>query len=160
MSISTLPRIAIMQTPPTSERRRARLMAVAAAPLAALAIWTLAELAIGIPLRAPEGFGASGNIGPLDVVIASALLSLAGWGLLALLERVTAHARTVWVVFAVVALVLSLGTPLSGTGVTAANRFALVLMHLAVGGVLIPAMYRTAPRMAREMRPSRASLLR
>jgi hypothetical protein len=46
--------------------------------------------------------------------------------------------------------VLSLGTPLSGTGITAANRAVLVLMHLAVGGVLIPALYRTSPSRARK----------
>ncbi len=48
-----------------------------------------------------------------------------------------------------IALALSLGTPLSGTGITAANRIALLLMHLTVGAVLISAFYRTSPRPAR-----------
>ena len=43
-----------------------------------------------------------------------------------------------------VALRGSLGGPLSGSGVTAANRAVLVLLHLAVGAVLIPALRRTA----------------
>jgi hypothetical protein len=41
-------------------------------------------------------------------------------------------------------LVASLGGPLSGSGITAANRAVLVLPHLAVGTVLIPALRRTA----------------
>jgi len=49
-------------------------------------------------------------------------------------------------VIAVAALVLSLGTPLAGAGVTLANRLVLMLMHLAVGSVLIPALYRSSPR--------------
>src|SRR5437773_58011 len=133
MSTWTLPDATTTARERASGRRNARLMAVAAAVLTALAIWALAELVFGIHLRAPEGFGASGDIDALDVAIVSTLLSLAGWGLLALLERLTTRARRVWVVIAVVALVLSLGTPLSGTGVTAANRIVLVLMHLAVG---------------------------
>jgi hypothetical protein len=129
-------------------------MAVVAAASTALAIWVLAELGFGIQLRAPEGFGASGNIDALSVVMVSSFLSLAGWGLLALLERLTARARTLWVVIAVVALVLSLGTPLSGTGVSVANRVVLVLMHLVVGGVLISSLYRTTPSPAQQKFPA------
>jgi hypothetical protein len=63
----------------------------------------------------------------------------AGWALLALLERLTA--RTIWTV---TALLASLGGPLSRSGITAANRAVLVLPHLAVGAVLIPALRSTA----------------
>lgn len=132
------------------ERGRARLAAVVIAVLAALAIWTVAEVVFHIHLRAPEGLGSSGDIGALSVILASAFASLAGWGLLALLERLTARARSVWMTIAVVALLLSLVTPLSGTGITPANRAVLVLMHLAVGAVLIPGLYRTSPRAGRE----------
>jgi hypothetical protein len=52
----------------------------------------------------------------------------------------------VWLVIAVAALVLSFGTPLAGAGVTLVNRLVLMLMHLAVGSVLIPALYRSSPR--------------
>ena len=129
------------------EHRGARLIAVAAAVLTALAIWVVAERVLGIDVRAPafDGSGASLPIRAQDVVLVSALLSVAGWGLLAILERLTARARRAWLVIASVALVLSLGTPLAGTGVGAANRLVLLLMHLAVGGVLIPLLYRTSP---------------
>jgi hypothetical protein len=136
-----------MVTRLTIGRRTARLMAVAAAVVAALAVWLVAELAFGMELQAPalDGSGKASDISALDVAIVATLLSLAGWGLLALLERLTAHARRAWLIVAPLALVLSLGTPLSGTGVSSANRIVLVLLHLAVGAVLIPALYRTSP---------------
>lgn len=129
-------------------RRIVRLTAVVAAMASALAIWVIAELALGIDLRAPS-FDASLETLPIraqDVLLVSAMLSLAGWGCIAVLERLTAHARQAWLVIAVAALVVSLGTPLAGTGVSTANRIVLMLMHLAVGGVLIPALYRSSPR--------------
>lgn len=78
-------------------------------------------------------------------MIGSLLVVLAGWGLLALLERVAARARDLWAVIAVVVLIGSLGGPLSGTGVTTANRWALVGLHLVVGVVLVRLLYRTSP---------------
>jgi hypothetical protein len=129
-------------------RRVVRLTAVAAAMASALAIWVIAELALGIDLRAPT-FDGSAETLPIrvqDVLLVSALLSFAGWGFIAVLERVTARARRVWLVIAVAALVLSLGTPLAGAGVTLANRLVLMLMHLAVGSMVIPALYRSSPR--------------
>jgi hypothetical protein len=79
------------------------------------------------------------------VTVTSGVASLAAWGLLALLERLTAHPRTLWTAIAVLALLISLGGPLSGTGITSANRVALALMHLSVAAVLIPLLPRTAP---------------
>jgi hypothetical protein len=45
-----------------------------------------------------------------------------------------------------VALLLSLVTPLAGTGVGTVNRVVLMLMHLAVGCMLIPALYQSSRR--------------
>jgi hypothetical protein len=72
------------------------------------------------------------------------VLSLVGWAVLATLERLTPHARRIWLVLALVALAASLAMPLSGTGVGAAHRALLVLMHLAVAAVLIPVLHRTS----------------
>ena len=132
------------------ERVRARLTAVVIAVLAALAIWTVAEVVFHIHLQSPGASGASGDITALSVILASGFSSLVAWGLLALLERLTARARSVWMTIAVVVLVLSLWTPWWGTGVTPANRVVLVLMHFAVGAVLISGLSRTSPRAARE----------
>ncbi len=137
-----------MRRPHPIGRRIARLTAVAAAMASALAIRVIAELALGIDLRAPA-FDGSAQTLPIrvqDVLLVSALLSLAGWGFIAVLERLTARAPRLWLVIAVAALLLSLGTPLAGAGVTLANRLVLMLMHLAVGSVLIPALYRSSPR--------------
>jgi len=128
-------------------RRVVRLTAVAAAMASALAIWVIAELALGIDLRAPA-FDGSAETLPIrvqDVLLVSGLLSFAGWGFIALLELLTTRARRAWLVIAVAALVLSLGTPLAGAGVTLGNRLVLILMHLAVGSVVIPALYWSSP---------------
>jgi hypothetical protein len=114
----------------------------------ALAIWVIAELALGIDLRAPA-FDGSAETLPVrvqDVLLVSAMLSFAGWGFIAVLEWLTARAGRVFLVIAVAALVLSLGTPLAGLGVTLANRLVLIAMHLAVGSVLIPVLYWSSPR--------------
>ncbi|UWZ49774.1 hypothetical protein Dmats_26205 [Dactylosporangium matsuzakiense] len=70
---------------------------------------------------------------------------LIGWGLLAILERATGKARTIWTVVAVVFLVLSLLGPLGADGTGA--KVSLLLMHLVAGAVIIPLFARsTTPR--------------
>jgi hypothetical protein len=123
-----------------------RSVAAGAAVLAALALWAVSEELLGIDLWSPRmGSQPSRDIEAGVVAVTSAVASLAGWALLAILERFTARARTVWVTVAVIALVASLGAPLSGTGITTANRVVLMLLHLAVGAVLIPPLYRSSP---------------
>jgi hypothetical protein len=127
-------------------RPRVRPLVVVGAVMAALVVWAVAELGFGMDLRSPaNGSQASWDVNPAVVVATSGVASLTAWGPLALLERLTAHPRTVWTTIAVLALLISLGGPLSGTGVTSTNRVALALMHLAVAGVLIPLLRRTAP---------------
>ena len=147
--MSTLMLTSVPTTRPRAIGRRVvRLTAVVAAMALTLAIWVIAELALGIDLRAPAFDGAAQTL-PVrvqDVLLVSALLSFAGWAFIAVLERLTARAPRLWLVIAVAALLLSLGTPLAGAGVTLANRLVLMLMHLAAGSVLIPALYRSSPR--------------
>ncbi len=142
-------------------RRRARLLAVAAVVAAALGLWAVYHLAFGIDLRSPASFGEYGTtsaVGPGNVAFVSALAALAAWGLLAVLERLTSRARRVWLVIALLALALSLGGPLSGTGVTTANRMELLGFHLLAGAVLIPLMYRTSPKVATSVKRRREQL--
>lgn len=68
--------------------------------------------------------------------------SLAGWLLLALLERRTRHARLAWTIIALAALAASLALPLAAT--TASATVGLIVMHLTVGAAVIPAIARTA----------------
>jgi hypothetical protein len=134
-----------MQATTMHRRRNARLLAVAAAVLAAVAVWLIAELGFGAELRSPA-FGAqqSQDVELVNVIVAGAAASLAGWAVLAVLERFTARARTAWTVIAVLAMLVSLGGPLSGAGITGANRAWLALMHVVVGAVLVPLLARTS----------------
>lgn len=137
-------------TAPVAAQRKtlSRLTAVGAAVLAALAVWAAFEPLGGIELRAPApgGTGRTHDVGPLTVLMPSLLASLAGWGLLAVLERFVRRARTVWTVVAIVVLALSLGGPLSATGISALNQAALAAMHVAVAAALIPLLVRTSDR--------------
>lgn len=137
--------------PHTSSRRQSRMTAVGGAVGAALAVWVLAEGALGIDLQQPafETAQKTQDIGPALVAVTSAFGALAGWALLAGLERLTARARGAWTAIAVLTLVGSLGAPLSGTGISDENRLMLVLMHVAVAAVVIPALYRTSPSRTR-----------
>ncbi len=134
----------------TARRRRwARVLAVAATVLAALSLWAVYHLVFGIDLRSPGSFGEYGTtsaVGPANVAFVSAIAALAAWGLLAVLERLTRRARRVWLAIAVFVLLASLGGPMLGTGITAANRAELLGFHLVVGAVLIPLMYRSSRR--------------
>jgi Family of unknown function (DUF6069) len=145
------------------DRRRARLTAVAAVVAAALGLWAVYHMAFGIDLRSPASFGESGStfaVEPGQVALVSALAGFAAWGLLALLERLISRAQRVWLVIALLALVLSLGGPMSGTGLTTANRMELLGFHLLVGAVLIPLMYRTSPKVATPAKWRRDQLAR
>jgi hypothetical protein len=125
----------------TSPWRR-RLLTAGTAVAAAVIIWSAAELA-GMHLRQPttgSGTAVALNVG--FVIAVSAIASLAGWALLAQLEHVTARARAIWTTAAVIFLLLSLGGPFSGHGVSTANRLLLGLIHLAVGAILITGLPR------------------
>ncbi|AXI80302.1 DUF6069 family protein [Peterkaempfera bronchialis] len=130
-------------------RRRTRALAVLGGVVAAFAVWVVAVPVLGVDLDARMGSGSGADpqrVGPGAVLVASLLVGLAGWGLLALLERgAPERARTRWTAVAVVVLVLSLAGPLPG-GATTAAKVALTCMHLAAGAVLIPLLSRSATR--------------
>ncbi|MEU8522493.1 DUF6069 family protein [Streptomyces sp. NBC_01216] len=125
---------------------RVRALAVVAAVVVDSLIWLLAHSALDIDLRIPDGPGTTTS-SPLylpAVVIGSGVVALLGWGLLSLLEKFTAgRARTVWTVVALVVLALSLFAPLFGAGLTTGNKITLVLLHLTVGAILVPAFRRS-----------------
>ncbi len=136
-----------------NEPRYRRLLAILGGVAIAEILWIVANLVLGIRLQAPANDGSPAmDLGPVFVGLTAALLSLIAWGLIALLERLTARAARLWLALAPLLLLVSLAMPLSGSGVSTANRAILVLMHLGVGGLLIPAFYRTSPR--RESRQS------
>ena len=119
---------------------RARAVTVTAATTAAAAIWLVAAtagttLTVGMQGRPPMTIG-------LRLVIATALAaSLAGCGALALLERLTKHARTWWTGTAIATLLASFG-PILAAQTTGGVRLTLALMHIAVATVLILGLRR------------------
>lgn len=122
---------------------QARLIAVVAAVVAAVVVWLATDVVLDLDVRTPEMGGQPG--GPLGVgmvIGATAVNTLLGWGLLALLEK-TAKARTTWTAIAVVFTVLSFAGPFLGEGASTSSRISLLCMHLAVAAVYIPLMRRT-----------------
>ncbi len=126
---------------PLLSRNRVRALSVAGSTLAAIAVWIVAVPLLGDHLLVRFGDGAPQSVGVGYVAGAAAVASLLGWGLLALLERRTSRARTIWTAAAIVALLASLSLPLAA-GATNSSRATLTLMHIAVAAVLIPALRR------------------
>jgi hypothetical protein len=133
-------------SPRRSRTRRARGYVVLAATGAGLLGWAVAGPAAGVHLTVRIGSAAADqHVGPAAVVVASVLAGLAGWALLALLERHAPKARTIWTGIAVAVLAASvLAGPLGG--VTTSAKVALAGLHLLVGAVLIVGLRRTARR--------------
>lgn len=135
-----------VETQGTGSRRRRleRLLAVVAAVVAALLVWAVARFGLGVDVREPQSSGPARQLGAVTVVVASAVASLAGWALLATLERFTARAARRWAMIAAVVAVASLVAPLTAPGIAASSRIVLGLLHLVVGAVLIPLLYRSS----------------
>lgn len=132
-------------TPETARgtsQRMERAGAVIAASAAAVAVWAVADPLIGLTLEVkPWNSTTTTIVGPAHVIISAALAALAGWGLLAVLEKTTPRAGRIWTVIAVAVLILSLSGPAMSSA-DASTAVTLILMHLAVGGVLIPTLPR------------------
>ena len=136
-------------------RPTARPVAVVLGVLAALAVWGISELVLGVDVRQPAfGPGVPQDLTAGPVVVASLVAGLAAWLVLALLERLTRHARAAWVALATLVLAASLGAPLSGRGIDGESRLVLALLHLTVGALLIVLLARTSPP-ARSAAPRR-----
>lgn len=124
--------------------RRRRATAVLAAVLTPVAIWLAAVPLLGNVLQVAQSGGrAPIEIGVSSVIVIAAAVSLAGWGVLAVLERLTRRARTIWTATAAVVLAASFA-PLLSSGTPAATRVVLILMHLTVAGILITTLPRGA----------------
>jgi hypothetical protein len=127
----------------------ARLMVVVAAVIAGAILWAVVTLALRIDVRTPA-LSASQPSMPLSiayVVVYSLLGGLVGWGVLALIERIAAaRAWLIWTIVSVVALLLSFGLPLSGTGTNAGSRVVLIVFHIVIGAIVILGLLRTTSR--------------
>jgi hypothetical protein len=102
----------------------------------------LTAQSLGVPFEVSFPGQAAMRIG-IPMVIGIALLaSLAGWGALAVVRRLTSRARTWWTVLACLALLGSFA-PILTASATTGTRAALALMHVSVAAVLIPGFRRT-----------------
>jgi hypothetical protein len=120
-----------------------RAAAVAGATVAALVAWTFIHVVSDIDLAVHSG-GSVTRVGAAAVAATALGVGLAGWALLALLERFTTKARPIWVsIAAAVFLVSLLGT---AGGVNAAAVGGLLALHSVVAATLVAGMYRTAGR--------------
>ena len=117
---------------------------VLGATAAAVAIWAVATIA-GADLTVSFAPGQPiQKVTVVNVIVAALVGSLAGWGLLGLLRRFTAKARSIWTVIAIVAGLLSLWGPLSVIAAPA-TKVSLAAMHLIVATVVIMVLRRTTP---------------
>ena len=131
-----------MEKQPTRVAGRSRLAVAGVTVVVALAGWAVLGPLAGIELEAKQGTTTM-QIGGVSVFFAAAVMSFAGWGLLALLERRTLNARKVWTVVAVLACLMSLGSPLAN-GIGVGAKLGLACLHLLVGAATIYGLRRTA----------------
>jgi hypothetical protein len=121
---------------------RSGLAVVAAAVAAALVAWAVIRL-VGVDLTLKDGTtAAGGQVGPVDVLLASLAAGLAAWGVYALLAQ---WRRTRWWPYVgSTALAISItGPSYLADGISAV---ALICLHVIVGAVLIMGFMRFVPR--------------
>ncbi|TDE99166.1 hypothetical protein EXU48_01345 [Occultella glacieicola] len=112
-----------------------RLLAVGVATAVGIGIWLIAVPVLGAELSVTTPDGAMA-VGPASVLVAGVVAGLAGWGSLAVLERLTTGAAKVWTVLALALTVVSLLGPV-GQAQSLEATLALGAMHLGVGAALI-----------------------
>lgn len=123
--------------------RRAGVVAVAVS--AACLVWALASWALSAPITVPESPGSDirHNLELGAVAGAAAVVSLAAWIFLAVLERVTRFAAAIWTTTALVVLAVSMPYL---PGYTIGERITLAIMHGALAAVLIVGLRSTSDR--------------
>jgi hypothetical protein len=112
--------------------------AVGATAVGALVLWAGTG---GDPVVRAAG-GAEQHVGAASVVITTVVAGLAGWALLAVLERTTRRAYAIWVTVATLVFMLSL-VPMAMAAVGAASLGALLGLHVLVYTLLTTAFGRT-----------------
>ncbi|RZU54172.1 hypothetical protein EV385_6112 [Krasilnikovia cinnamomea] len=117
-----------------------RLVTVAVATVATAAVWLLAHVVFDVALQAKSG-NAVRTVTLSGVVTTTVVVGFAAWALLAILERVTSAARTIFIAVGVVFLLISLLGPLSAE--TGAAKLVLTAEHLLAALIIIPGLART-----------------
>ncbi|WP_026411315.1 DUF6069 family protein [Actinomadura oligospora] len=129
----------LTQKPQATGRRRTRAAAVGVAVLATSALWLIAHL-LGAHLRVDQHNGQGPQTIGLPLVAGVTLvISMLGWGTLALMERFLRRAVAAWSVLAVVVLALSFA-PMLFAEASLGTKTTLSLIHLTVAAILIPTL--------------------
>ena len=128
---------------PHIKQGRARALSAVGGALAAALAWVVEVPLLGIHLNVRFGAGHTQTIAIGQVIGVTVAASLLGWLLLALLERRTPRARLLWTTIALATLAASLALPLTAATTTSAVT-GLIVMHVTVGAIVIPAMAHTA----------------
>jgi hypothetical protein len=124
--------------PPRARGRLLRLAGVGATVVVTLAVWAVGRLAgADYVLRDPSG---SVTIDAVATAVVTLVVAALGWGVLALLERLTRHAVRIWVGMAATVIIASM-VPIFLVDATPGTQVALYFVHLAVA-VLVPALLR------------------
>jgi hypothetical protein len=131
----------LQQKTRTPNRAGVRALAVAATVAAAALVWLVGEPLLGNDLVVEQPGQA-----PLDLSLASFVVitlgaSLAGWAVLALLEKITRYGRRIWTGLAVAVVLVSF-LPFLSAQMTTGSAVVLALAHLVVGAVLVPLLLR------------------
>src|ERR1700730_5455749 len=112
---------AIQNSSLAASHLRARAGGIVGAVAAAAAVWTVAVAILGIQRTFRFGNTAPQTVAFGVVVGMSLVATLAGWGILAALERRTSNAREIWTAVALILLVASLALPLAA-GTTISSK--------------------------------------
>jgi hypothetical protein len=120
-----------------THRARRRALGIVAALVATLVVWLLGHLA-GADYWITDSQGTV-RIDALVTTEVTVVLGLVGWGVLAVLERLTRYGTTLWIVLAAIVVAASM-IPIVLVEATTATRIALAAVHLTVGAVLVPAV--------------------
>jgi hypothetical protein len=124
--------------PPRARGRLLRLAGVGATVVVTLAVWAVGRLAgADYVLRDPSG---SVTIDAVATAVVTLVIAALGWGVLALLERLTRHAVRIWVGMAATVIIASM-VPIFLVDATPGTQVALYFVHLAVA-VLVPSLLR------------------
>jgi hypothetical protein len=128
-----------------STRRRDRVLIAAAAIVTPVVLWALITYAFGFDITVPESPGSTvrHKLEPAPVLVTVVAAVLAGWALLALLERFVA--KRALVIWTTIALIMFVGTLPYMPGFTIAERLLLGLVHLSLAAILIVGLRRTSP---------------
>jgi hypothetical protein len=118
-----------------------RVLSIVDAVILNVVILVIGRVVIGeFPMATVSGDDQT--IGLVQVIGVTALAGLAAAGLLALLDRLTTSAKTVWTAIALVVFALSLLGPL-GSGVDTSSKVVLALLHVGAAATIISLMRRS-----------------